>query len=128
MFAINTGLFRDTFGTIHREVTSVVVVGVGVGVVRISWVQEKGKEIRDVHNEVGSGMSGLNRSRARSTESQDSDEFFTSETFFAVTAPTISCWTVSLEGSIACSADVRVNSPHGRPMWADANTLKLTCA
>jgi hypothetical protein len=83
--------------------------------------------IRAVYKEVDSGMSGLKRSRARSTESQGSDEFFASETLLAVTAPTISCWTVSLEGSIACSADVRVNSPHGSPAWGDANTLKLTC-
>lgn len=83
--------------------------------------------IRDVYKEVGSVMSGLKRSRARSTESQASEEFFASETLLAVTAPTISFWTVSLDGSIACSADVRVNSPHGSPTWGGANTLKLTC-
>ena len=79
------------------------------------------------YKEVGSGMSGLKRSRASSTESQGSDEFLASETLLAVTAPTISFWTVSLDGSIACSAEVSVNSPHGRPTRGDANTLKLTC-
>jgi len=75
---------------------------------------------------VGSGTSGLKRSRASKTESQGSDEFLTSETLLAATAPTISFCTVSLEGTIACSADVSVNSPHGLATGADANTLKLT--
>ncbi len=52
----------------------------------------------------------------------------TSDTLFAVTAPTISCVRVLLEGCIACSADVRVNWPHGSPTRAGANTLKLTYA
>ncbi len=79
------------------------------------------------HKEVGSDASGLKRSRARSTESQGS-ELLTSDTLFAVTAPTISCVRVLLEGCIACSADVRVNWPHGSPTRAGANTLKLTYA
>lgn len=79
-----------------------------------------------LHKDVGSGESGLKRSRARSTESQGSEEPLTSETLFAVTAPTISCMTALLEGCIPCSADVSVNWPHGCPTRAGANTLKLT--
>jgi hypothetical protein len=125
VFAINTGLFRgDTFSTIHREATSVLFCWCSCCVNIVG-----SRKRHNVHKEVGSGMSGLKRSRARSIESQDSDEFFTgtSETLLAVTAPTICCWMVSVEGSIVCSADVRVNSPHGCPTWGDANTLKLTC-
>lgn len=79
-----------------------------------------------LHKEVGSVKSGLKRSRARSTVSHGSEELLTSETFFAVTAPTMSCRTASLEGCIDCSADVSVNWPQGRPGRAGANTSKLT--
>jgi hypothetical protein len=80
-----------------------------------------------LHSEVGSGMSGLKRKRARSTESHGSEEPLTRETLLPVTAPTIrSCCSVSLEGCKPCSADVSVNSPHARPTRAGESTLKLT--